>query len=254
MLKRLSIVSLLFVLSACIKDTIVQSSIEETGTAPSLVVSFKAIANSKTLIPVTGTYTNTSYDEYGVTKFNYFISNVVLTSSDGARFVEPESYHLIKHIGGLTSFTITNLPKGTYTKIEFLMGVDSLRNVSGSQTGALDIGNDMYWTWDNGYIFFKLEGTYTSNNVSVKDNYVIHIGGFAGKYKCLQNCSFNLAQPIEANINRQCKLFYITNLDEIFTKPKTIGFDYYYENVNDPTFQLISINYKDMFVVEKVEN
>ena len=254
MLKRLSIACMFFVLSACVKDTIVQPAIEETGTAPSLVVSFKAMANSQTLIPNTGTYTNTSYDEYSVTKFNYMISNVVLTTADGTKFAEPESYHLIKHIGGATSFTINNLPKGTYTKIEFLIGVDSLRNISGTQTGALDVGNDMYWDWNTGYIFFKLEGMYTSNNVNVKDNYVIHIGGFEGKYKCLQNCTFNLVQPIEAVTNKQSKLSYVTNLDEIFTNPKKIGFDYYYDNVNDPTFQLISFNYKDMFVVEKVEN
>ena len=37
------------------------------------------------------------------------------------------------------------------------LGVDSLRNVTGVQTGALDPAMDMYWTWNTGYVMAKLE-------------------------------------------------------------------------------------------------
>ena len=43
-------------------------------------------------------------------------------------------------------------------------------------------------------------------------------------------------------------------VDEIFMNPNIIGFDDYYASVTLPMFQSISINYKDMFVVDKVEN
>lgn len=250
-LKQLVIIPALLLLTACVKDTKIEP---EPETEPSLVVSFKAMVNNQQLVPTTGNYTNTSGDAFSVTKFNYMVSNVILTSTEGKTFVEPESYHLIKHVGGSNTFTINNLPKGSYSKIEFVLGVDSIRNISGAQTGALDTGNDMYWDWNTGYIFFKLEGEYTSNNTPDKSGYSIHIGGFAGPYKCLQNCSLSLAQPIEARANKQSKLYCLTNVDEIFVKPTTLGFDYYYENVNEKTFRQISINYKDMISVEKVEN
>lgn len=253
-LKPLLIILIGLQLSACVKDTKIEPEPEPDTVAPSLVVSFKATANNQLLVPTSGNYTNTSGDAFTVTKFNYMISNVVLTTTDGKTFVEPESYHLIKHVGGTTSFTITNLPTGTYSKIAFVLGVDSIRNISGAQTGALDTGNDMYWDWNTGYIFFKLEGEYTSNNIPEKSGYTIHIGGFAGPYKCLQNSSLNLPQPIVAQANKQSKLYCVTSVDEIFIKPKTLGFDYYYDNVNEKTFQEISINYKDMISVEKVEN
>jgi hypothetical protein len=36
------------------------------------------------------------------------------------------------------------------TAIKFLLGVDSLKNVSGIQTGALDPAKGMFWTWNTG--------------------------------------------------------------------------------------------------------
>jgi hypothetical protein len=51
-----------------------------------------------------------------------------------------------------------------------------------------------------------------------------------------------------ANIN--------VSIDEIFISPKKIGFDYYYANIaqGEKIFNEISINYKDMFSISKIEN
>jgi len=57
------------------------------------------------------------------------------------------------------------------------MGVDSLRNVSGAQTGALSTANGMFWDWNSGYIMLKAEGM--SPN-STSKNFVFHLGGFKG--------------------------------------------------------------------------
>ena len=35
---------------------------------------------------------------------------------------------------------MAGVPEGNYTKVEFLIGVDSLRNTKGAQTGDLDKG------------------------------------------------------------------------------------------------------------------
>ncbi len=69
------------------------------------------------------------------------------------------------------------MPTGNYTGISYLIGVDSTRNVSGAQTGALAETNGMFWEWNTGYIFLKLEGT---SPQSGEADHVIqyHIGGF----------------------------------------------------------------------------
>ena len=50
------------------------------------------------------------------------------------------------------------LPEGDYTELQFLLGVDSLHNVSGAQTDDLDPAKDMFWTWNSGYVMAKMEG------------------------------------------------------------------------------------------------
>ena len=102
-----------------------------------------------------------------ITTLNYFISNLVLHNENGSKFVVPQdkSYFLTKESDAASGeFEIPNVPAGNYTGITFTLGVDSLRNTKdvSERTGALDIGGaaaDMYWGWNSGYIFYKIEGT-----------------------------------------------------------------------------------------------
>lgn len=246
----------LILITSCKKDNVIETegSVEETSANPVVTFNFEAQVNNLLLIPETKWYTNTSKDSFNVTKFNYYISNIKLTREDGTIFKETESYHLVKHVEGITSFTLSDVPVGNYTNIEFLIGVDSLRNVSGAQTGALSVSNDMFWEWKSGYIFFKLEGSYSTSSQKIKSQYGMHIGGFKGKFPCLQTCSLPLITGIEAKKNKHSTVFFNVNIDEIFIHPQEIGFDYYFNNISDAMFQQISINYKDMFTVKKIEN
>jgi hypothetical protein len=234
------------------KDTTKPQAIDTIS--PIVTFDFIAKVNNTPFIANSQWYTNSSSDSFTVSKFNYYISNVKLKRADGSFFAEQESYHLIKHVDGATTFSFTNIPQGNYTSIEFLIGVDSLRNVSGAQTGALDVANNMFWEWNSGYIFFKLEGLFNSLTQSQKAGYAIHIGGFKGRYSCLQKCSFNLSSPLIAKNNRNSKLTYDVNLEKLFNSATTIGFDYYYANITEGMFQQISFNYKEMFAVNKIEN
>jgi hypothetical protein len=221
-----------------------------------LVVDFRATANETTLVPGTITYTNASEDTFSVTKFTYYISNIVFRKADGTAFAEPESYHLIRHIDGKTSFTLSGMPDGEYTTVEFLIGVDSLRNVTGAQTGALDPANDMFWDWNTGYIFYKLEGVYRNASNTQPKEFAMHIGGFSGEENCIQKCSFTLPNAIVAKGDGVSGLHYRVSVDEIFRTPTSLGFDDYFAAVvNGPKiFRTVSANYRDMFTVEKVEN
>jgi hypothetical protein len=248
--------------TGCRKDisAIPDPTVEQVNTFPpdttrgNLVVNFRAMANGLAIVPGTGSYTNAAADTFTVTKFNYYISNVKLKRSDGQVFAENESYHLMKHVEGENSFTITGVPPGEYSYLEFLIGVDSLRNVSGVQSGALDVANGMFWDWNTGYIFFKLEGNYKDAANPSGHDYAIHIGGFQGQYGCLQKPEFNLSQPIRIKGKKNSTLYYNVQIDEIFINPKQFSFELYYNTISEKTFWEISKNYKDMFVVDKVEN
>lgn len=239
--------------SSCIKDP----KIETLPLTPAVVTfNFQAKVKNENLVPEKKKYTNASLDSFSVTKFNYYLSNIKMTREDGFIFSETESYHLMQHVDGKTSFSISGLPEGNYTKIEFMIGIDSLRNVSGARDGDLDPARNMFWDWEQGYIFFKMEGAFNSDKQPETGDYAIHIGGFKGPYACQQKCSFSLISPVSAKGGKNSSVFYNVQIDEIFVKPMLIGFDYYYENLpkGDKIFKDISNNYKDMFVIDKVVN
>lgn len=135
------------------------------------------------------TYTNPFGETYTINKFKYYISNVRLgLSGSPSSAIEKESYHLVDQgKPGSLSFSF-EAPENSFITLSFVLGVDSLRNVSGAQTDALDPLNDMFWTWNSGYVMAKMEGTSPrSNQAGNKIEY--HIGGFSGVNNVLKTIS-----------------------------------------------------------------
>lgn len=111
------------------------------------------------------------------TTLNYYISNVKLKNADGTWWTENESYHLVKVTENtVPQIVLEGVPLGKYTEISYMIGVDSTRNVSGAQTGALSPSHGMFWSWTTGYIFIKAEG---HSNDAPMDFFTYHIGGFS---------------------------------------------------------------------------
>lgn len=124
------------------------------------------------------TYTNASGDSLEFTTLKYYISNIRLLKTGGEGWSETESYHLVDlSSAATTTITLSDVEAAEYTGIQFLIGVDSARNVSGAQTGALDPANNMFWSWNTGYIFLKAEG---NSPQSSSGSFAYHIGGFQG--------------------------------------------------------------------------
>jgi hypothetical protein len=141
-------------------------------------------------------YTNTHGEKIKFTLLNYFISNIKLTKEDGSTYSIPQdsSYFLVKQTDQASKeITLNHIPSGKYSALTFTIGVDSLRNTMGigRRTGALDVGataKGMYWVWNSGYIFFKLEGTSPAAPEKQRNVFNYHVGGFGGyKSKTLNN-------------------------------------------------------------------
>lgn len=110
--------------------------------------------------------------------FKYYISNFELKSADGTWWQHPESYFLVDLSNPSSlQLSLSGVPEGNYTDIRYTLGVDSLRNVSGAQSGALSTINGMFWSWSSGYIMIKAEGTSPNSSTG---SYSYHLGGFSG--------------------------------------------------------------------------
>ena len=152
---------------------------------------FDNVVGSSDLKLGTDTYQNAAGESFTVTKFNYFVSNIRLRKEDGTDYAIPQdsSYFLIQEDRPASqTITLNNIPAGNYTGITFLVGVDSLRSLANisQRTGVLDPGltthDPMYWEWNSGYIFMKLEGNSSAAPATQNNLFFYHIGGFGGGY------------------------------------------------------------------------
>lgn len=156
--------------ASCSKET----SVEEMGYR--LDLRFRPVAEG---LPMH--YGDTCYnpqgEAYRPTLFRIYLGNFLLADQTGTLTSFPDSYHLLD-AGDSASLTIRlRADARPFRRISFQAGVDSIRNISGAQTGALDPLNGMFWTWNTGYINVRLEGQ--SPNANTPDGrFEYHIGGF----------------------------------------------------------------------------
>ncbi len=203
-------------------------------------------------------YLNPMGDTFVVSSFNYFISNIVLVNTDNSTYSEPNSYHLVKHSSPASSIiSIANVPLGSYKAVKFMLGVDSTANVSGAQKGDLDpaISGSMYWSWNSGYIFMKMEGT-SPKSGDPGQNLSYHIGGFGGVNKAQR--SFDLSfGSVAANVSRLVSPIVHLGVDvnQLFKTPTNIDFSTKYNILSaGANAKLIADNYADMFIFKHLHN
>ncbi|MBC8083786.1 MAG: hypothetical protein H7Z21_11290 [Hymenobacter sp.] len=185
LLKPTTFVLLLF--ASAIAFTACEDDTDEPGPAEfgRIDIEFENVVGSNPLQLNSATpYTTPAGDQFTVTTFRYYISNIKLKKADGTEFIQPEaeSYYLIDQARTESQkISIPNVPDGDYNSLTFTIGVDSARNVDGVKPGAL-APSDMFWNWNTGYIFMKLEGRSpqapNSTGAAAGGPLVYHIGGF----------------------------------------------------------------------------
>lgn len=252
---NISLLSILFVsavvlFSSCSKDKD-NDPVPDPGNpvAPKLTIEFDHLAGNKKFY-FDSTYTTANGDQITPTLFKYYISNIRLVGVNNAEYAVPESYFLVNHdIDDSKMINLSNLPEGKFKSIRFILGVDSARNMSGAQTGALDPVNGMFWTWNTGYIFLKLEGT-SPSVPSATNEFSFHVGGFK-----VPNVNF---KEIELDFdgdeltlvkNGNPELHIVADVLEIFTNPNNVNLSSFGPLVHMPNSNatILSQNYANMF-------
>lgn len=153
--------------------------------APAVDIEISHVVADQALQLRDGSYRNAGGETYSVTRLRYYLSGFRLQQADG-RWVEapvhadsPDGYYLVDEAAPESKrFRLPPLPAGTYTAIGFTLGVDAARNHAGAQTGALDPVRGMFWTWNSGYIFLKLEGQ-SPASPAPEQAYEYHLGSDA---------------------------------------------------------------------------
>ena len=184
--------SKLLCLIICIVISYSSFSQKKASTIP---VSFKIIYKGDDSI-MNRNLVNDFGENYFISKLKFYVSNIKFETKEDTKSA---SNVALIDASKRNTISVLKLAK-KIIGISFLLGVDSTLNCSGAQRGALDPLNDMFWTWNNGYIFFKMEGTSDASNADLK-RIEHHIGGFKGVNKAMRKVflPINNASDLKSN-------------------------------------------------------
>ena len=213
----------------CFKNNYAQ---EETITTLNFIPKFEA----SNFILNDSTYFIKNGDSIQLKSLKFYISNIELVNGDKVVWQQKNSFHLIDASKNESlQIPLKHQSNLNFTKIKFNLGIDSVVNVSGALGGDLDPTKGMYWTWQSGYINFKLEGK--SKKCKTRNNeFHFHLGGYQTPYSALQSISgivvnkekidfvFDLEKFIdEINLSTQNKIMS-PSAEAVLLSKKLVGF------------------------------
>ncbi len=135
-------------------------------------------------------------DSIEIRSLKFYISGIELYNNRILVWKEPNSYHLVDAANEKTcSLPLAFSNQKDFDILSFNLGIDSATNVMGVQGGDLDPMRGMYWTWQSGYINFKLEGTSPLCNTR-HHAFEFHIGGYHYPYNTLQRIQLSASKDI----------------------------------------------------------
>lgn len=128
------------------------------------------------------TYTHTSGRNYKFTKAHFYLSGAEAEKTGGHEHFDT----YLQIVAPNSDYALGEIPAGSYTGLNFNIGVDSAANHSDpttyAATHALSSSSATFdhWSWNSGYIFVKIEGvadTSATMSGTVDGPFEIHIGG-----------------------------------------------------------------------------
>jgi len=130
-----------------------------------------------------------------ISNLKFYISELAIFNNDIFVASIGKKHHLFDvglPTSGLIYQEMTEI--GPFNNIRFNIGIDSLTHSAGAFEGDLDPIHGMYWSWQSGYIHFKLEGT--SPACPTRQNkFQIHVGG----YQASNNTYRTITLPVVAS-------------------------------------------------------
>lgn len=115
-----------------------------------------------------------------------YLSHFVFLENGAPVFEAKNSYHLLDLADeNSLKLKFEGLGDLDFDQVVFNLGIDSLTHVAGVMGGDLDPTKGMFWTWQSGYVNFKVEGAYgkcpTQNHA-----FQFHLGGWQAPFQSVQ--------------------------------------------------------------------
>jgi hypothetical protein len=219
------------------------------GQTPAFQIEFVNTNNGNALLLDTAIYKNSLGQTYSVSRFRYYINDIQLISADGTQQAVSGYYLIDEEVAASKIITVAATETGSFTSIKFMLGVDSLHNCSGIQSGALDPAKGMFWAWNTGYIFLKLEGKSPSSQLT--GNLIeYHVRGYREPHNAIRNIHLNLPQTITLKPGKTQRIKIIADVNAVLSEPVAINFKEIPSVTDFKNAVMMADNYRDMFSIQ----
>ncbi|HEY8734177.1 MAG TPA: MbnP family protein [Puia sp.] len=191
---------------------ILAGSFKKNAADATLIIQFRAYVHGVPL-QLNKKYLNAFGESFEISRFRFYTGKIAPIYSDG-RFKSKISskYHLIDFSD--SSSTRIELPvmAGLCEGIRFQLGVDSLDQNRGAQTGALDPVRGMFWTWNSGYVNLKIEG-YSAASPQPAHVIEYHIGGYHYADNTVWKIKMNSTNDESFRVSKENKIILEVGID-----------------------------------------
>jgi hypothetical protein len=203
-------------------------------------------------------YKNFFSEPFSVKAFKFYIHGIELINTDSNKVfrIANDKYYLIDFSDSTSTQVKLGVLPYKYNRIAFIMGVDSLFNVSGAQTDALDPAKGMFWEWNSGYIMAKLEGTSPSSSAP-SHIFQYHIGGFKQSESVIKRITllFPFGENVDMQPGKATEINVTADVYDWFNNPHDIKISATPAIMTPGTLaQQVAENYSKMFTVTEIVN
>lgn len=163
-------------------------------------------------------FTTPENEKISFSRFEYILSNFVLTKSDGSTYEVPDSYYFMGKGEANPQLremiSLKDVPAGDYTSITFSVGVDEATNINTDnyEKGELSADVGMSWSWSTGYKFINWEGEF-EHATKGKLPFYFHIGT-TENYRTVTK---NFDMPLMINGSKDTKAHFMVMPEKVFT-------------------------------------
>ena len=137
-------------------------------------------------------YISALNDSILFSKVQFYLTDFRLKTKEGNIYKLKDSNYLVDLFKPETLTIPLSIPKlKAGTELSVTIGVPSSLHTAGALSGDLDPSKGMYWSWQSGFINFKIEGV-SPRCKTRKNKFQFHIGGYKKPYNTEKRLSFTL--------------------------------------------------------------
>ena len=197
----------------------------------------------------TKSYTTPGGDSVRFSKTSYLLSEFKLQNQAGEYIALPNSFAFINPRKEYTTFSFDSIPYGNYKAITFMIGlVDSVNTSDPNQYPPEHplnpILNGMHWDWNQGYVFYTMEGYYYDPDEKL---FSIHMAFANNRVRC------RLEEPFIYDGGTNINLLF--DMKEVFQNPVEYVFSEHgdFTHEDDGLAFLIGKNLTTVFSVKSIQ-